>query len=80
MLSRVNILEHLNTMDNSLDQKKQEIAAEPVSPIGAKGRLVVPSRIPKLSKKQKERNRESAALLRAQLKLGNEEFNKVQTL
>ena len=53
---------------------------EPVSPLGAKGRLVVPNRKGKLSIKQKERNRKVSAKTRAKGKLGEKEFERLEKL
>ena len=58
-------------MDNSSASPERKVVGdaiqsvkkrEPVSPRGAKGRLVIPSRVAKLSKKQKERNRKLAGI------------------
>ena len=71
----------MSDLEDSKEALRRPIKKEePVSPLGAKGRLVVPSRKGKLSVMQKERNRKAAAKARARNKLGDVEFERLGKL
>ena len=61
-------------------ESSHAVKPEPISPRGAKGRLVVPLRVKKLSKATKENNRKQKAKERAKKRLGEQEFNNLHKL